>query len=88
MIRAMADYSKDMIVADIVDAHPKAESVLLEFGLPCSTCVVAYHETLAEGVKPHHLDVEVVLARLREAAPLPQHPDKKKRKGASGKSKA
>ncbi|MEE9394690.1 MAG: DUF1858 domain-containing protein [Planctomycetota bacterium] len=75
----MADYSQEMIVADIVDAHPKAKDVLLEFGLPCSECIVAFHETLAVGVQPHGLDAEVIVARLREKAPLPQHPNRKKK---------
>ncbi len=57
-------YTGDMIVSDIVDSHPQAKDVLQSFGLPCCRCIVAYHETLAEGLQPHELDVETVLKKL------------------------
>lgn len=56
-------------VHEIVDGHPRAREVLESFGLPCWKCVVAYHESLAEGLKPHGLDLDEVLARLNELAP-------------------
>ena len=59
-------YTSDMLLCDIVDSHPLAKDVLLEFGLPCNNCIVAYHETLAEGVQPHDLDADLVLQRLND----------------------
>ncbi len=57
-------YSQDMLLCDIVDSHPEAQGILLGFGLPCHNCIVAYHETLAEGVRPHDLDADKILERL------------------------
>lgn len=67
---AMKAWSADMLLCDIVDAHPDAKGVLESFGLPCWRCVVAYHETLVEGCRPHGLDPAVVLAALETGAPL------------------
>lgn len=63
-------YTADMKVCDIVNAHPAAKDVLLSFGLPCYRCEVAWHETLAEGLRPHALDPEVVLEKLERDAPM------------------
>ena len=63
------EYSLDMLVCDVVDAHPLAKDILMDFGLPCYRCVVAYHETLAEGLQPHNVDAEALLARLTAEAP-------------------
>ena len=63
-------YRADMRVADLVDAHPRAKDVLMEFKLPCYRCIVAYDETLAEGLFPHGIDPADVIARLNADAPL------------------
>lgn len=57
-------FSRDMLVADVVDAHPRAKEVLLEYGLPCSECIVAFHESLAQGCAPLGLQVDEVVERL------------------------
>lgn len=62
-------YTKEMLLCDIVDSHPKAKDVLLEFGLPCYKCIVAYTETLAEGVQPHDLDADKIIERLDALKP-------------------
>ena len=62
-------WTADTPVHEIVDGHPRAKDVLLSFGLPCWECVVAYHETLAEGLQPHGIDPAEVLARLDAEAP-------------------
>lgn len=71
-------YAKDMLVCDIVDSHPKAKDVLLSFGLPCYRCVVAFEETLEEGLRPHGIAPDDVLAKLDSEAPRPEHPKRKK----------
>ncbi len=65
-----AKYNAGMIVADIVNANPEAAEVLASFGLPCSRCIVAWSETLQEGLAPHGLDLEVVLDKLNRCAPF------------------
>ena len=61
-------FSRDMLVADAVDAHDGAKDVLLEYGLPCSDCIVAFHESLAEGCAPLRLNVDEVVGRLNALA--------------------
>lgn len=65
-----------MLVCDIVNAHPAAKDVLLSFGLPCFRCEVAWHETLAEGLKPHAIEPSVVLEKLDLEAPMKNKPAK------------
>jgi hybrid cluster-associated redox disulfide protein len=57
-------FRNDMLICDIVDGHSGAKDVLLEFGLPCHRCIVAWSETLAEGCHPLALEVDRVLERL------------------------
>lgn len=57
-------FTRDTIVWDALEAHPGAEAVLLEYGLPCRQCIVAETETLAEGCTPLGLKVDEVVARL------------------------
>ncbi len=57
-------YHRSMLVSDVVDSDPRAQEVLLEFGLPCHRCIVAWHETLAEGCAPLGIRIEQVLERL------------------------
>lgn len=58
-----------MTVADAVDSHPGVQEILTEYGLPCSRCIVAWHETLAEGCSPLSLDVDAIVARLNALPP-------------------
>ena len=57
-------FTAGMLVADAVDADPKVKDVLLGFGLPCSECIVAFHESLEDGCGPLGLRVDDVLSRL------------------------
>ena len=57
-------FHRDMLVATAVDADPGAAGVFLHFGLPCSKCIVAYHETIAQGCAPMGIAADEVVARL------------------------
>ena len=48
---AVTRFTAEMLVAAAVDAHPRVKEVLLEYGLPCSECIVAVHESLQAGCK-------------------------------------
>ncbi|MCA9321847.1 MAG: DUF1858 domain-containing protein [Planctomycetes bacterium] len=63
-----------MLIADIVDAHPKCQEVLESYRLPCHRCVVAWSETLEMGLLPHGIDPDVVIARLDAEAPPKKTP--------------
>lgn len=67
-------FHRGMLVADALEADPRAKDVLLELGLPCHQCVVADHETLAEGCTPLGLDVNRVVERLNALLPRPCSP--------------
>jgi hybrid cluster-associated redox disulfide protein len=57
-------FHRGMLVADAVNVDPRVQDVLTEYGLPCSSCIVAWHETLADGCAPLGLSVDEVVARL------------------------
>jgi len=57
-------FTRDMLVSDAVDADPRVGDILLRLGLPCRSCIVAWHETLEEGCAPLGLEVNRVLAEL------------------------
>lgn len=61
-------FDRDMLVADAVDAEARVKDVLLEYGLPCSECIVAFHESLAEGCAALRLNVDEVVERLNALA--------------------
>ena len=61
-------FRSDMLVADAVDAHDGVKDILLDYGLPCSECIVAFHESLAEGCAPLRLNVDEVVERLNALA--------------------
>ncbi|PLX91631.1 MAG: disulfide oxidoreductase [Desulfuromonas sp.] len=51
-------------MAEILKCHPQAKEVLESFGLCCSTCSGAKHESLEQGAINHGLDVNELLNRL------------------------
>ena len=57
-------FSKDMLIIDALELDSRVEAVLTKQGLPCHTCIVALHETLAEGCAPLGKDVDRIVAEL------------------------
>lgn len=60
----MASIDLNTKMMDILRLHPEAQAVLAEYGLHCSGCSGAKHESLRQGAINHGLDPEEVLARL------------------------
>ncbi len=60
--------TKDMIIAEVRDAHPGITAVFQAHGLPCAGCHVGSRETVAQGARTHSLDVEPILADLNRFA--------------------
>lgn len=58
----MIDKSTKM--ADVLKMHPDAINVLNSFGLCCSECSGAKHESVQQGAINHGLDVNELLAKL------------------------
>ncbi|MCD6527819.1 MAG: DUF1858 domain-containing protein [Desulfuromonas sp.] len=51
-------------MAEILKMHPEAITVLESFGLCCSTCSGAKHESLQQGAINHGLDANELLSQL------------------------
>jgi len=51
-------------MVDILRLHPETQALLAEYGLRCSACSGARHESLRQGAINHGLDPEELLARL------------------------
>jgi hybrid cluster-associated redox disulfide protein len=61
-------FHREMIIAEILQAHPGAREVLEKRGLPCHRCLLQEDETLEQGCAPLALAVDEILAEL-EALP-------------------
>nr|WP_320050887.1 DUF1858 domain-containing protein [uncultured Desulfuromonas sp.] len=57
-------FEKTTKMTEILKGHPKAKEVLESYGLQCSTCSGAKHESLELGATNHGLDVNELLSRL------------------------
>lgn len=53
-------------MAEVLKMHPDAIKVLNGFGLNCSECSGAKHESVQQGAINHGLDVNELLAKLNE----------------------
>ena len=60
------DVTPDTTFAELLGAHPEASDVLLRFGLDCLGCPVAEYGTLREGAAIHELDLQELIAALRQ----------------------
>ncbi len=61
--------TKDMTIADIISANPKAAEVFEKYGLHCAHCELGKVETLEEGAKGHGLtekEVEEMVERINK----------------------
>lgn len=64
--------TSDMIVRDIILAHPEAAEVLMRIGMGCITCPAALLESLGDACMVHGLDGEEVCKYLNQELNLPQ----------------
>ena len=67
MTEAKVQFHKDMLIGDVIKAHPGAEKVIgKHFGQGCFTCPGIKVESIAFGATMHTLDPEVVVKELNE----------------------
>ncbi len=52
----MNKIKKDDKIKDIIENHPKAIEIFLEFNLHCVGCPMVSQETLEDGCKAHGMD--------------------------------
>lgn len=64
--------SSDMIVRDIILAHPDAAEVLMRIGMGCISCPAALMESIGDACMVHGLDGEEVVKYLNQELNLPQ----------------
>jgi hybrid cluster-associated redox disulfide protein len=62
----------DMIVRDVILAHPDAAEVLMRVGMGCISCPAALMESLGDACAVHGLDGEEVVKYLNQELNLPQ----------------
>ena len=60
------EITKDTIIADLIRAFPECIAVFDKHDMPCRTCIAVNSATLAEGALMHSVNVEVIIAELRE----------------------
>ena len=60
------EITKDTIIAELIRAFPECIAVFDKHGMPCRTCIAVNTATVAEGALMHGVDLEVVIAELRE----------------------
>ena len=59
-------FSKDIIIKDILENHPKAEEILTSFGMHCLYCPCSQAETLEEACEVHGIDVDELLKKIND----------------------
>ncbi len=67
MTETKATFDKDMIIGDVMEAHPEAVKVIEKyFGTGCFTCPGMKLESLTFGATMHGLDPDVMVKELNE----------------------
>jgi len=62
-------FHKDMIIGDILSAHPEAEKVIEKhFGRGCFTCPGMKMESISFGAMMHGVDPEKIVEELNQQA--------------------
>ena len=53
-------------IGDVVKAHPETAELMLEFGLHCVGCHVAYWETIEQGCAGHGMPDDMINELVEE----------------------
>lgn len=56
--------TKDMLVWQVLQQHPRARDILARHGMGCNQCMGAMQETVEEAARMHGLDLQALLADL------------------------
>lgn len=81
-VRKMGDgplFSKDTTFGEVLELHPRGREILARFHIGgCSSCAVSEMETIEQGTKAHHVDMDQLLSQLNslteegeKAVPVP-----------------
>ena len=58
--------TKDTIIGDVIKENENAVGILMSFGMGCVGCPSSQMETIEQACSIHGLDLEEVLAKLKE----------------------
>lgn len=59
--------TKDMILGDVLDAHPELAPLFLEIGMHCLGCPSARGESIEQACAVHGVDCDDFIDRLNDA---------------------
>jgi hybrid cluster-associated redox disulfide protein len=62
----MADVTPDMLIRDVLVAHPGAADVFEKHGLPCAACMAAGMDTVSAVASMHDVSVAALIADLND----------------------
>jgi len=60
------EITPDTVIADVLREHPECIAVFDKYEMPCLTCMGAATGTLGEGAMMHDVDLEKMLADLKQ----------------------
>ena len=73
------EIKKTTKLGQIVDGYKNAAEVLMGFGMHCFSCPISQMETLEEAAEVHGIDLDFMLAKLKEVL-IPKKEQKKAKK--------
>ena len=59
--------TKDMTIAEVIQKHPKTNSVFLGYGHHCAGCPIAQSETIEQLASANEMDLKKLLEDLNKA---------------------
>jgi len=60
----MAEITKDMLIGEILDAHPALAPFFMEMGMHCLGCPASRGETLEQAAMVHGVDPDELAQKL------------------------
>ena len=61
---AMTKITADMLVGDVLDAHPELAKFFLEIGMHCLGCPMSRGESIKDACSAHGQDADALLEKL------------------------
>ena len=63
----MTKITADMLVGDVLDAHPELSKYFLEIGMHCLGCPMSRGESIKDACSAHGQDANALLEKLNAA---------------------
>ena len=59
-------FTKDSTLGEVLAKNPKAQTVLMGFGMHCFGCPMTQMETLEEAAQVHGIELELLIEKINE----------------------